>query len=171
MEEDLGKEFILNIYYSTKGNLDHINAAIDDKNRDNCTRRITVFENFIKSRLRLNPYKLIMPNLEVSPIEAAYLSIYPGIEAVQSLDLRQNKIGDDGIRALAESPLLTNLKLLDLRNNLITRKGLLALIESKNMSQLEKLDLRLNKLGGHLWYDRLKKSGNYDSLVELGIGG
>ena len=34
MEENPEKDFILNIYYSTKGNLDRINAAIDEKNQD-----------------------------------------------------------------------------------------------------------------------------------------
>ena len=171
MNEDIEKDFILNIYYSTKGNLDQINEAIDSKIQENRTRKITVFEKFIISRLSINPKVLKMPNMEISPIEASYLSIYPGIDRVQVLDLRQNCIGDEGIRALAKSPLLISLKSLDLRNNLITRQGLLALLASKNMGKLEMLDLRLNKLGGRLWSERLKKSDNFSALLKLKIVG
>ena len=119
----------------------------------------------------MNPTILKMVNLEISPIEAIYLSLYPEIGRVEFLDLRQNFIGDEGVSALAESPILTRLKTLDLRNNLITRQGVLALMKSKNMGQLEKLDLRLNKLGGQLWLERLKKRGNFEALRELKIGG
>tara|TARA_B100000686_G_C16802584_1_gene987261 strand:- start:1208 stop:1723 length:516 start_codon:yes stop_codon:yes gene_type:complete len=171
MNEDDEKDFVLNIYYSTKGNLDQINAAIDARVQGNRTRKITVFENFIISRLSMNPKILKMPNMEISPVEATYLSIYPGIDRIEVLDLRQNFIGDEGTRALAISPLLKGLKSLDLRSNLITRQGLLALIASKNMGKLEILDLRLNKLGGQLWLERLNKSGNFNDLLELKIGG
>ena len=164
-------DFLLNIYYSTKGNLDQINAAIDEKIKENRSRKISIFENFIKSRLISNPNVLRMANLEIDSLEASYLSIYPGVAEVEILDVRQNHIGDEGVRAIAESPLLKNLKELDLRNNQITRKGMLFLMNSDNMGQLERLDLRVNRLGGKWWFERLKKTGKFEKLTDFKAGG
>ena len=171
MNDPTDIEFLLKIYYSTEGNLDQINQAIDNRIKQNRTRKISVFENFIKGRLLSNPKILKMSNMEIDSIEASYLSIYPGIEGVEVLDLRKNHIGDEGVRMIAESPLLKKLKELDLRNNQITRKGMLALLKAKNMNHLEKLDLRVNKLGVKWWFDRLKESGNFKKLKYFKSGG
>ena len=171
MSEPSEKDFLLEIYYSTKGNLDEINAVIDSKLKKNRTRKISIFENFIKSRLSMNSKILRMANMQINPIEATYLSIYPGIEEVEILDLRQNHIADEGVEAIARSPLLINLHELDLRNNHVTRLGMQAILGSKNFMHLEKLDLRINKLGGKLWLERLQKSENFKNLRDFKIGG
>ncbi len=172
MENDINDpDFILEIYYSNKGNLDQINAIIDEKLKKKRKRKISIFENYIKSRLLKNPKKLEMTALEINPAEAAYLSVYPEVQNVEKLDLRQNQLGDRGVEAIANSKVLTNLKELDLRNNQITRVGMQSLMASPNMKELTKLDLRLNKMGGKLWLERLKETGNFPKLKDFKSGG
>ena len=61
MDEDINDpDFILKIYYSNKGNLDQINAIIDAKLKQKRQRKISIFENYIKSRLLKNPKKLFV---------------------------------------------------------------------------------------------------------------
>jgi len=171
VEKDINDpDFILEIYYSNKGNLDQINAIIDAKLKQKRQRKISIFENYIKSRLLKNPKKLEMTTLEINPAEAAYLSVYPKISTVEKLDLRQNQLGDRGLEAIANSKVLVNLKELDLRNNQITRLGMQSLMASPNMKNLKKLDLRLNKMGGKLWLDRLKETGNFPMLEDFRSG-
>ncbi len=156
-EEELGKEDILKIFYSTPGRLDQVNAAIDARLAAGRTRSITLFEKFIRSRLDLNPRVLKMPASEISATEAVYLSQYPDVRDVEVLDLRQNHFGDVGLDALVNSPYLKSLKSLDLRNNQITRIGMECLARSENLGQLESLDVRLNKLGPR-WEQKLRES-------------
>ena len=165
-ESELSQEWILNLFYSTKGNLNDINRAIDEKLKLRGLRKITVFEEFIKNRLNTNPLALKMANMDVSTIEAVYLSQYSQLNGIEILDLRKNFIGDEGLGAIAQSSLFTKLKELDLRNNGITRKGMKTLGESQCLSCLVKLDLRLNKLGKR-WEDKLRETGNFPRLVEL----
>ena len=165
-ESELSQEWILNLFYSTKGNLNDINRAIDEKLKLRGLRNITVFEEFIKNRLNTNPLALKMANMDVSTIEAVYLSQYSQLNGIEILDLRKNFIGDEGLGAIAQSSLFTKLKELDLRNNGITRLGMIVLGESKSLSRLEKLDLRLNKLGKR-WEDKLKETGNFPRLTEI----
>jgi Leucine-rich repeat (LRR) protein len=172
MEKDTNDpDFILEIYYSNKGNLDQINAIIDAKLKQKRQRKISIFENYIKSRLLKNPKKLEMTALEINSAEATYLSVYPNLNTVEKLDLRQNQLGDRGLEAIASSKIIVNLKELDLRNNQITRVGMKALMASPNMKNLTKLDLRLNKMGGKLWFERLKETGNFPSLKDFRGGG
>ena len=42
---------------------------------------------------------------------------------------------------------------------------------SKNMSCLEKLDLRVNQIGSKWWFERLKKSGNFEKLIDFKLEG
>lgn len=148
--------------------MDAINAALDEKFKKNMTRKISVFETYIKSRLLINPKTLKMARMEITPLETIYLSLYPRLEEVEVLDLRQNQIGDQGAEALALSPVLRNLREMDLRSNRITRAGIQFLEASRNFLCLEKLDLRGNKLG-KIWEEKLKRSGNFPRLGELKI--
>lgn len=166
--DELNKELILDLFYTTRGNLDEINRAIDARLKHHGVRKITLFEEFIKNRLRLNPKVLHMPKMEVSSVEAVYLSRYPALDGLLTLDLRQNFIGDEGLEALAQSPLFSRLKELDLRNNGITRLGMKTLAASDYLGRLEKLDLRTNKLGKR-WEDKLKETGKFPNLTELKV--
>lgn len=165
-KSELNREWILELFYTTKGNLDDINHAIDKKLKLRGLRKITLFEEFIKNRLLINPRILKMPKMEISAIEAIYLSQYKPLNGLEILDLRINFIGDEGLGAIVQSPYFNNLRELDLRNNGITRLGMKILAESQKLSCLEKLDFRLNKLGKR-WEDKLKESGNFPLLNNI----
>ena len=167
-QNELSKEWILELFYTTKGNLDDVNRAIDKKLKIRGLRKITLFEEFIKNRLIINPRVLKMPKMEVSAIEAVYLSQYLPLDGLEVLDLRKNFIGDEGLEAISQSPYFSNLRELDLRNNGITRIGMKILGQSKSLSCLVKLDLRLNKLGKR-WEDKLRETGNFPRLTELKV--
>ena len=167
-QSELNKEWILELFYTTKGNLNDINHAIDKKLKIKGLRKITLFEKFMKNRLSVNPRVLKMPKMEVSAMEAVYLSQYSALHGLETLDLRQNYIGDEGLWAISQSPFFANLRELDLRNNGITRLGMKLLGDSKSLGSLVKLDLRSNKLGKR-WEDKLREMGNFPRLVELKI--
>ena len=109
---------------------------------------------------------LQMPKMEVSTIECIYLCQYTAIKDIEVLDLRKNHVGDEGVEAIALSPLLTKLRDLDLRNNGITRLGVKILAESKTLQCLEKVDLRLNKLGKR-WEEKFNEAGNFKKLNQI----
>ena len=162
------KEMLLEIFYKTKGNIDDINAAIDKKLFGTQKRSITIFEKYIKARLTLNPKVLNLADQEITPIEAAYLSQYPGLEKVEKLDLRKNRLGDEGLEVLLNSEKIRNVRELDLRNNQITRLGMVIMSNTKNLLNLQRLDLRVNKLGKR-WEEKLKEQGQLPKLSELRI--
>jgi hypothetical protein len=167
-QDELNKEMILEIFHKTKGGLDEVNAVIDKKLFGNKVRSITFFEKFISARLSLNPKSLSLSEKEITSWEAAYLSKYPGLENVEKLDLRKNKLGDEGLEVLLASEKIRNVRQLDLRNNQITRKGMLLLSGTRNLVNLEILDLRVNKLGKR-WEDKLKTQCNFPKLSVLRI--
>lgn len=154
-EEELGKDEILKIFYRTPGRLDQVNAAIDARLAESRQRSITLFEKLIRSRLDVNPRVLKLAACEMTAVEAVYLSQYPAVENVETLDVRQNHFGDIGLEALVTSPHLKRLKSLDIRNNQITREGMECLLRSDNLAGLESLDARLNKLGRR-WEEKLQ---------------
>jgi Leucine-rich repeat (LRR) protein len=162
----VNQDFILELFYSLKGNLDQINAAMDAKLYRHGSRKITTFELFIKSRINRNAKALKMAGMEINPDEATYLSLYPDLSELEFLDLRKNFLGDTGLQAIAMSPVLKNLRELDLRNNQITRVGLEFLSRKTTLTQLEKLDLRSNKLGKR-WEEKLKESDRLPHLKEV----
>jgi Ran GTPase-activating protein (RanGAP) involved in mRNA processing and transport len=165
-QDELNREMILDLFYTTKGNLDEINHAIDKKLKIKGSRKITLFEEYVKNRLSINPIVLKMPQMEISTVETIYLSQYPAIKNIEILDLRKNFIGDEGLIAIAQSSLLRNLRELDLRNNGISRLGVKILADSKSLGCLEKLDLRLNKLGKR-WEEKFNDTGNFPNLNQI----
>lgn len=165
-QDELNKEMLLKIFYNTKGNIDDINAAIDESLFGNRIRSLTLFEKFVRARLLLNPKVLRLVDLDLTWFETAYLSQYPGLENVEDLDLRKNQLGDDGLHALLSSDKLGNIRKLDLRNNQITRKGMEVLVRSGKMERLEFLDMRSNRLG-KAWENKLKSSKMFPNLSSL----
>ncbi len=162
------KEMLLEIFYSSKGSIDKINAAIDAKLFGIRTRSITVFEKFVRARLILNPKVLRLVDMGITPLETYYLGQYPDFGSVEELDLRKNHLGDEGLEALLESDKLGNIRMLDLRNNQITRKGMEILLNTDKLEKVEKMDLRSNKIG-KAWENKLKSSGKYPNLSSLKI--
>lgn len=167
-QDKLNKENTLKLFYACNGNLDDINKILDAKLKTIGSRKITIFEDFLKSRLALNPRILKMPQMEISSLEAVYLCQYPSLDGLEVLDLRKNFIGDEGLEAISHSTLFSKLKVLDLRNNGITRLGMKVLGESNRLECLEKIDLRSNKLGNR-WEDKLRETGNFPKLIDLKI--
>ncbi|MBC8288198.1 MAG: hypothetical protein H8E42_12055 [Nitrospinae bacterium] len=167
-QDELNKEMLLEIFYNTKGNIDDINAAIDENLFGTRARSLTFFEKFVRARLLLNPKVLRLVDLDLTWFEAAYLSQYPGLENVEDLDLRKNQLGDEGLDALLSSDKLGNIRKLDLRNNQITRRGMGVLAGSEKLEKLESLDLRSNRLG-KAWEDKLKSAVNFPKLSSLKI--
>lgn len=162
----MNQDYILELFYNLKGDLNKINAIMDEKMMQNQTRKITTFEMYIKSRITLNPTVLAMAKMEMTPMEAAYLSRYPALDKLEKLDLRQNHLGDEGLDAIASSPLFQNLRELDLRSNSITRLGMQILAQSTSLPKLEKVDLRANKLGKR-WETKLKEGDSFPNLKEV----
>jgi len=167
--DELIKEIVLDLFYSNKGNLDAVNAAIDAKFLRTGERSITLFEKFIRARLGVNPKVMKISNMEVTAVEAVYLSNYPDLKDLEFLDIRQNFIGDIGLSAIAQSKYMSRLKELDVRNNQISRVGAIALYESPVLENLEKVDLRLNKLGKR-WETKLKESSRFSKLHTVKSG-
>ena len=165
-QDELNREMILDLFYTTNGDLNEINQAIDEKLKIRGFRKITLFEEFVKNRLAINPQVLKMPKMEISTVECIYLCQYTAIKDIEVLDLRKNYVGDEGVEAIALSPLLTKLRDLDLRNNGITRLGVKILAESKTLQCLEKVDLRLNKLGKR-WEEKFNEAGNFKKLNQI----
>ena len=167
-QDELNKEMLLKIFYSTKGNIDDINAAIDNSLFGTRTRSLTLFEKFVRARLLLNPKLLRLVDMDLTWFEIAYLSQYPGLENVEDLDLRKNKLGDEGLDALLSSEKLDNIKKLDLRNNQITRKGMEILAASGKMENLQVLDMRSNRIG-KVWEEKLKSTIKFPKLSSVKI--
>ena len=165
-QSELNREMIIDLFYTTNGNLDEINRTIDENLKIRGFRKITLFEEFIKNRLAVNPHILKIPNMEVSTVECIYLCQYTAVKDIEVLDLRKNYVSDEGVEAIARSPLLSKLRELDLRNNGITRLGVKMLAESKSLQCLEKIDLRLNKLGKR-WEKKFNEAGNFKNLNQI----
>ncbi len=170
MEKDeLIKEIVLDLFYTNKGNLNAINSAIDAKFFGDRERSITLFEKYIRARIGKNPKVMKISKMEISPVEAVYLSNYPDLKELEFLDIRQNFIGDIGLSAIAQSEYMSNLKELDVRNNQISRVGAVALYESPMLKNLEIVDFRMNKLGKR-WESKLKESDNFPRLTTVRSG-
>ena len=65
---------------------------------------------------------------------------------VRELDLSHNRLGDDGVRTLAEAPSAEGLRGLRLAGNGVTDDGLLALAQSPRLTRLTTLDLANNPI-------------------------
>lgn len=167
-DEDLNTEKILEIFYSTKGGIDKVNAAIDAKLRPNPNRALSLFDKFIAARLLINPKVLKLPNMEITALEVVYLSQQTSLQHLEVLDLRKNGFGDVGLDAIAHSGIFCNLRELDLRSNLITRIGMESLAKTSVLTGLEKLDLRTNKLGKR-WEEKLLETGNFPKLQKVRV--
>ena len=96
------------------------------------------------------------------------MSQYPGLEKVEKLDLRKNRLGDEGLEVLVNSEKIRNVRELDLRNNQITRCGMVIMSNTKNLLNLQRLDLRVNKLGKR-WEEKLKEQSKLPKLSQLRI--
>jgi Ran GTPase-activating protein (RanGAP) involved in mRNA processing and transport len=167
-DDDLNTEKILEIFYSTKGGIDKVNAEIDARLRPNPNRPLSLFEKYIEARLSRNPKMLKLSDMEVSALEVVYLSQQSSLQQLEILDLRKNGFGDVGLDAIAHSAVFANLRELDLRSNQITRLGMESLAKTSVLTKLEKLDLRTNRMGGR-WKEKLLETGIFPKLTDLRV--
>ncbi len=167
-DDDLDTEKILEIFYSTKGGIDKVNAEIDARLRPNPNRPLSLFEKFIQARLLRNPKVLKLPDMEITALEVVYLSQQTRLEQLEVLDLRKNGFGDLGLDAIAHSGVFSNLKELDLRSNHITRLGMESLAKTQVLTKLKKLDLRTNQMGKR-WEEKLLETGTFPELTDLRV--
>lgn len=167
-DDELNTEKILEIFYSTKGGMDKVNAAIDAKLRPNPIRSLSLFEKYIQARLLRNPKVLKLPDMEITALEVVYLSQQTSLQQLEVLDLRKNILGDVGLDAIAHSDVFENLRELDVRNNQITRIGMESLTKTRVLTKLEKLDLRTNKMGNR-WKEKLLQTGVFPNLTDLRV--
>ena len=63
-----------------------------------------------------------------------------------TLDLTQNDIGDEGVKAIAESEIFSNLRTLNLKSNRIGDDGAGYLANSKTLKNLRSMQLVVNDL-------------------------
>lgn len=83
---------------------------------------------------------------DVKPV-AAMLFASPHLGRMRSLSLSGDRLGDDGVAALARSPHVGGLRWLNLDGNAITRVGLDALASSNTLTSLRFVSFRGNSAG------------------------
>jgi len=167
-DEELNTDKILEIFYSTKGGIDKVNAEIDARLKPNPNRPLTLFGKYVESRLQRNPKILRLADMGITALEVVYLSQQTRLQQLEVLDLRKNGFGDVGMDAIAHSEIFSNLRELDLRNNQITRLGMESLAKTRVLIKLEKLDLRTNKMGKR-WEEKLLETGVFPKLTDLKV--
>lgn len=93
----------------------------------------TLFAPIMSSASRLTTLNLEKNQLQDAAIEAIATSgLLEAAPCLESLNVRFNRIGDDGAIALAESPGVAKLKWMNLKMNSITDKGAMALAKMLN---------------------------------------
>lgn len=88
------------------------------------------------------------------------------LSSLRALDLSQNDIGDEGVKAIAESPVFSNLRQLNLKSNQITDQGAEYLANSSILENLRSLQLVVNDLSEE-GEKVLRNSPNLMSLTSL----
>jgi hypothetical protein len=101
---------------------------------------------FARSAFTNSLEELTVSRGRLGPEGAAGLAAAP-FRRLRRLGLYGNRLGDDGVVALARTPALATLRALDLRYNEIGNVGALVLAESPHLTGIEWLDLRDNRFG------------------------
>jgi len=97
---------------------------------------------------RLRGNQLMASGIHLDHVDARLLWNSKRMEGVTWLDLDDNKLGDDGVKELAECALLVNIQYLNLNSNGVTDEGLRCLAHSKYLSKLKRLHLKNNPIQG-----------------------
>jgi len=84
--------------------------------------------------------------LSAARAQITRLAASPHLVRLISLDLSDNKLGDEAVKALASSPHLRNLRLLRLAKNELGREAAEALVAAPALVGLAHLDFRGNKV-------------------------
>ena len=103
-------------------------------------------DSIYEGRLRGN--QLMLSGLNLTLDEIFLLCNSSKIEEVSWLDLDDNRLGDEGIKVLAECKFLTHIQYLNLNSNNISDMGIKALANSLFLSKLKRLHLKNNPISG-----------------------
>jgi uncharacterized protein (TIGR02996 family) len=96
---------------------------------------------------KANLRKLVISECLLPAPDAAHLVALPLVEGLECLDLGDNPLRSEGVRAVAESERLGRLEVLNLRGTIPGVPGVQALAESQSLHCLRWLDLTSNRLG------------------------
>ncbi len=94
---------------------------------------------------------------------------YPYFTKLTSLDLSDNGIGDEGAREIADSPFLANLTSLYLWQSGMSAEGAQALAESPYLAKLISLGLSLEEIGPE-GAQAIRESPHLNKLTDLHLG-
>ncbi|KMP12601.1 hypothetical protein UR09_00810 [Candidatus Nitromaritima sp. SCGC AAA799-A02] len=103
-------------------------------------------EAIYEGRLRGN--QLMASGIALTPDTARLLWNSERMREITWLDLDDNRLGDEGVRELAECERLVNVQYLNLNKNGVTDEGLEALARSKYLTRLKRLHLKGNPIEG-----------------------
>ena len=103
-------------------------------------------EEIFEGRIRGN--QLMISGLGLKPEDALLLWACDRMKEISWLDFDDNKLGDEGVRDLADCDRLINVQYLNLNSNGITDDGLKFLANSKNLPMLKRLHLKNNPIKG-----------------------
>jgi len=78
---------------------------------------------------------------QVEDMGVKYIASSPYLKNLKKLNLPYNDIGDNGLKYLSNSENMANLKYLDITDNNVTSEGIRALSSSQHFSNLEHLEL------------------------------
>src|SRR5262249_46163000 len=112
---------------------------------------------------------LYAAGMEPTHVEPLFRS--DALGGVRRLDLRANRLGDEGAKLLAECSALTNLRILDLAHNRIGPKGIRALARSPHLEKLARLDLGWNQELGSEGLRELLSASFLPNLRALNLTG
>jgi Ran GTPase-activating protein (RanGAP) involved in mRNA processing and transport len=111
-----------------------------------------------------------LTDTQLSLVDARNLSRAGSLNQLEELLLSHNKIGDAGLRAIANTPRLGTLRKLAVAENHIALEGLRALADSAHLTDLRVLDLSGNEIGD-AGLTLMAAASNYARLTELDLAG
>jgi uncharacterized protein (TIGR02996 family) len=119
--------------------------------------------------LRCRPHlkELGLSSSELGPDHVTALAAIPGWDALEELDLGFNPIiGDDGALALAQSPLMRNLRRLRMSDTGLTELGIAALADAVDPLVVENLEFNYHWVESDFRQAMFERFGNKIDLIE-----
>lgn len=99
------------------------------------------------TRVRSRVSALVVSRNRLTPLSAQLIG-WSDAMSLTSLDLSENRVGDQGMRFLADSSMLSELRALDLTRNDVHGDGLAAFSDAPHLGALEHLSLAHNAITG-----------------------
>ncbi|MFQ5449641.1 MAG: hypothetical protein ACE5D1_09495 [Fidelibacterota bacterium] len=112
----------------------------------NKSTRFEDFDQLVQGRMRGN--QLMLSGMDLEAAEAKLLWDSPQMEQITWLDLDDNRLGNEGVKDLAECRFLVNVQYLNLNQNGVGDEGVLFLAQSQCLPRLKRLHLKNNPIQG-----------------------